>query len=59
LYLALWEEGAKGLEGKSSWLKLKAKYQNLEMLLPGIPKKTIKGFLARKERTHKNIKLKT
>jgi hypothetical protein len=25
LYLALWEEGAKGPEGKSSWQELKAK----------------------------------
>jgi hypothetical protein len=48
LYVALWEEAAKGLEGKSSWQKIKAKRSNLEMLLPGIPKKAIKGFLARK-----------
>jgi hypothetical protein len=44
----LWEEGAKGLEGKSNWKKLKSKYQNLDMLLPGIPKKAIKVFSARK-----------
>jgi hypothetical protein len=48
LYLALWEEGAKGPEGKSSWKKLKAKRSNLEMLRPGIPEKAIKGFSARK-----------
>jgi hypothetical protein len=48
LYLALWEEGAKGPEGKSSWQKLRAKDHNLEMLRPGIPEKVIKGFSARK-----------
>jgi hypothetical protein len=48
LYLSLWEEGAKGPEGKSSWKKLKAKRSNLEMLRPGIPEKAIKGFSARK-----------
>jgi hypothetical protein len=48
LYRALWEEGAKGPEGKSSWQKIKAKRSNLEMLRQGIPEKVIKGFLARK-----------
>jgi hypothetical protein len=48
LYLALWEEGDKGLEGKSSWKNLKYKRSNLEMLCPGIPEKEIKGFSARK-----------
>jgi hypothetical protein len=50
LYLALWEEGAKGPEGKSSWEKLKAKKSNLQMLCPGILEKAI---------THKINKLKT
>jgi hypothetical protein len=59
LYLALWEKGSKSPEGKSSWQKLKAKDQNLEMLRPGIPEKAIKGFSTRKEGTHKKIKLKT
>jgi hypothetical protein len=59
LYLALWEEGAKGPKGKSSSQKLKAKRSNLEMLRPGILDKAIKGFSARKRRTHKKIKLKT
>jgi hypothetical protein len=48
LYLALWEEGAKGLEGKSSWKKIKTKRSNLEMLRLGIPEKEIKGFSTRK-----------
>jgi hypothetical protein len=43
----LWEEGAKGSEGKSSWKKLKSKI-NLEMLHPRIPEKAINGFSARK-----------
>jgi hypothetical protein len=34
----LWEEEAKGSEGKRSWKKLKYKIK-LEMLRPGIPKK--------------------
>jgi hypothetical protein len=60
LYLALWEEGAKGPEGKSSWQKIKAQRSNLEMLLLGIPEKEIKGFSSRKKGgTHKKIKLKT
>jgi hypothetical protein len=44
LYLALWEEGMKGLEGKSSWQELKAKDETFEMLRPGIPEKAIKEF---------------
>jgi hypothetical protein len=48
LYLALWEEGAKGPKGTSSSKKLKSKDRNLEMLHPGIPKKAIKGFSTRK-----------
>jgi hypothetical protein len=48
LYLALWEEGAKGPEGKSSWQELKAKSETFEMLHPGIPKKAVKSFSVRK-----------
>jgi hypothetical protein len=44
LYLALWEEGAKGPEGKSSWKELKAKYESFEMLHPRIPNKAVKIF---------------
>jgi hypothetical protein len=56
LYLSLWEEGDKGLEGKSSWKKIKTKEQNLQMLLPRIPQKEIKGFSTREGGTHKIIK---
>jgi hypothetical protein len=52
----LWEEGAKGPEGKISWKKIKSKEQNLQMLRPGIPKKSIKGFSTRNGGTHKIIK---
>jgi hypothetical protein len=52
----LWEEGAKGPEGKSSWQKIKAKEQNLQMLRPRILEKAIKGFSARNRGTHKIIK---
>jgi hypothetical protein len=48
LYLALWEEGAKDPEGKSSWQELKAKDETFEMLRPEIPEKAIKGFSVRK-----------
>jgi hypothetical protein len=48
LYLTSWEEGDKGLEGKSSWKELKAKFQTFEMLRLGIPKKVMKIFLVRK-----------
>jgi hypothetical protein len=44
----LWEEGAKGPEGKSSWQELKANVETFEMLFPGIPEKVVKGFLVRK-----------
>jgi hypothetical protein len=47
LYLALWEEGAKGPEGKSSWQELKA-FETFEMLRPGIPEKAVKSFSVRK-----------
>jgi hypothetical protein len=48
LYLTSWEEGAKGLEGKSSWQELKGNVETFEMLHPGIPKKVMKSFLVRK-----------
>jgi hypothetical protein len=48
LYLALWEEGAKGLEGKCSWQELKVKDETFEMLRPGIPEKAVKSFSVRK-----------
>jgi hypothetical protein len=44
----LWEEGAKGLEGKSSWQELKAKDETFEIFHPGIPEKAIKGFSVRR-----------
>jgi hypothetical protein len=48
LYLALWEEGAKGREGKSSWQELKAKNETFEMLRLGILEKAVKSFSVRK-----------
>jgi hypothetical protein len=35
-YLALWEEGDKGQEGKSSRQKIKSKISNLEMLVGNV-----------------------
>jgi hypothetical protein len=43
----LWEEGAKGPEGKSSWQELKS-FKIFEMLRPGIPEKAVKNFLVKK-----------
>jgi hypothetical protein len=48
LYLALWEEGAKGPEGKSSWQELKANIETFEMLRPRIPEKLVKNFSIKK-----------
>jgi hypothetical protein len=48
LYLALWEEGAKGPEGKSSWQALKANVETFEMLLPRILEKAMKNSSVRK-----------
>jgi hypothetical protein len=48
LYLALWEEWAKGPKDKSSWKELKDKNETFEMVRPGIPKKEIKIFSVRK-----------
>jgi hypothetical protein len=39
LYLALWEEGAKGPEGKSSWKDLKAKIKPLRFFAQGFLRK--------------------
>jgi hypothetical protein len=44
----LWEEGAKGLEGKSSWKELKSNVETFDMLCPGIPAKAVKIFSIRK-----------
>jgi hypothetical protein len=43
----LWEEGAKGPEGKSS--ELKVNVETFEMLHPGILEKAVKSFSVRKE----------
>jgi hypothetical protein len=50
MYLTSWEEGAKGSEGKSKLVKDKSLKMNLDMLHPGIPEKSIKGFSARNKR---------
>jgi hypothetical protein len=47
LYLALWEEGAKGPKGKSSWQELKAKMKPLRCFAQGFPRK-LKSFSVRK-----------
>jgi hypothetical protein len=44
----LWEEGAKGLEDKSSWQELKTNVETFEMLRPGILEKAVKNFSVRK-----------
>jgi hypothetical protein len=44
----LWEEGAKGPEGKSSWKELKANFNTFKMLHPGILEKSVKIFSVRK-----------
>jgi hypothetical protein len=48
LYLALWEEGAKGPEVKSSWKESKSKKKTFDMLHSGILEKAIKIFSVRK-----------
>jgi hypothetical protein len=53
LHLTSWEEGAKGLEGKSKLVKDKSLKMNLEMLHPGILEKAIKSFSARNKRDPK------
>jgi hypothetical protein len=46
----LWEEGAKGSEGKSNLERDKSLKINLDMLHPGIPEKVVKCFSARNKR---------
>jgi hypothetical protein len=48
LYLTSWEEGDKGLEGKSSWQELKANVETFDMLHPWILEKAVKIFSIRK-----------
>jgi hypothetical protein len=55
LYLTSWEEGAKGLEGKSSWQELKANFESFKMLRPGILEKAVKSFSVRKGDPQDNI----
>jgi hypothetical protein len=53
----LWEEGAKGPEGKSSWQELKANFETFETLHSRIPNKAMKSFSVRKgdpQDKHKN-----
>jgi hypothetical protein len=47
LYLALWEEGAKGPEGKSRWKKLKSKMKPLDAL-PKDSRENNKWLLSKK-----------
>jgi hypothetical protein len=49
LYLALWEEGAKGPEGKSRWKKLKAKIKPWDAS-PRDPRESNKRLLSKKKR---------
>jgi hypothetical protein len=55
LYLTSWEEGAKGLEGKSSWKELKANFETFEIIRRGIPEKAMKIFSIRKGHPQDNI----
>jgi hypothetical protein len=55
LYLTSWEEGTKGLKGKSSWQELKSIFETFEMLHPGIPEKAVKIFSLRKGDPQDNI----
>jgi hypothetical protein len=50
LYLALWEEGAKGPEGKSSWKKIKAKRTKPSDASPRDPRESNKRLLSKKRR---------
>jgi hypothetical protein len=52
----LWEEGAKGPEGKSSWKMIKSKRKNLQILRLEIHEKAIKYFSTGNRGTHKIIK---
>jgi hypothetical protein len=50
LYLTLWEEGAKVLEGKSSWQKIKEKRTKPLDSSPRDPQERNKGILSKKKR---------
>jgi hypothetical protein len=50
LYLALWEEGAKGPEGKSSWKKIKDKKTKPSDASPRDPQESNKRLLSNKWR---------
>jgi hypothetical protein len=44
----LWEEGDKGLEGKSSWQKIKAKRTKPSDALPKDPRESNKRLIGKK-----------
>jgi hypothetical protein len=46
----LWEEGAKGPEGKRRWKKIRAKRKKPPDASPKYPRESNKGFLVRKRR---------
>jgi hypothetical protein len=50
LYLALWEEGAKGPEGKSSWQNIKAKRIKPSDVSLRDPRESNKRLLNKKQR---------
>jgi hypothetical protein len=50
LYLSLWEEGAKGLAGKSSWQRIKAKRKKPLDASPRDPRESNKTLLNKKRR---------
>jgi hypothetical protein len=56
LYLTLWEEGAKGPKGKSSWQKIKAKRTKPSDASPKDPRESNKRLSARNGGTHNIIK---
>jgi hypothetical protein len=59
LYLTLWEEGAKGPEGKSSWQKIKSKIRKPSDVSPRDPRESNKRLLSKKQRDPYNNKIKT
>jgi hypothetical protein len=46
----LWEEGAKGPEGKSTWKKIKSKRTKASDSLPRDPRERNKNLLSKKQR---------
>jgi hypothetical protein len=46
----LWEEGDKGLEGKSSWKKTKSKRMKPPNASPKDPRESNKNLLSKKQR---------